>query len=142
MSYNVLIVDDSRSMRKVIKKALTLSGFDLGEWWEAQDGREALQVLEKNWVDLVLCDFHMPVMNGLDFLKAVKSVERYQDLPVVFITTESNQERLRELVELGASGYLRKPFHPEQICRYLGSIMGEDHATGNEMAGTDEGCDF
>ncbi len=140
MSYNVLIVDDSRSMRKVIHKALVISGFDLGEWWEAQNGREALQVLEDNWVDLVLCDFHMPVMNGMDFLKAVKSVDRFRDLPVVFITTESNQDRLGELMDLGASGYLRKPFHPEQICRYLGGIMGDDN--GSRMAGTDDGCDF
>ncbi len=140
MSYNVLIVDDSRSMRKVIKKALNLSGFRLGDWWEAENGRQALDLLESNWIDLVLCDLHMPVMNGKDFLKAIKSIGNYDDLPVVFITTESNQERLGELMALGATGYMRKPFHPEEICSYLSGIMGEDH--GNGMVRTDEGCDF
>src|SRR5512139_4144329 len=96
MSYNVLIVDDSRSMRKVIRKVLDLSGFQVGECLEAGNGREALDLLESHWVDLVLSDIHMPVMDGFGFIRAVRNSGSWEDLPVVFITTESNEDRLQE----------------------------------------------
>ncbi|GLI33544.1 response regulator [Desulforhabdus amnigena] len=140
MSYNILIVDDSGSMRKIIKKILLVSGFDLGEWWEAENGQAALKILQDHWVDLVLSDLHMPVMNGLELLQALKKEKNWSDLPVVFITTESNENRLNELLALGARGYIRKPFRPETIHAHLSEIMGEPNAKG--MAISDEGCDF
>ncbi len=139
MAYNILIVDDSRSMRKVIIKTLKLSGFDIGEIYEASNGKEALEVLESNWVDLILSDIHMPVMNGIEFVKNLRKNEMYKDIPVILITTESNEERLNEAIALGAQGYIRKPFQPEQIREYLTGIMGEPDY---ELGGIDEGCDF
>ena len=140
MPFNVLIVDDSKSMRKVIKKILHLSGLQIGESLEASNGREALEVLESHWVDLILSDIHMPVMDGFGLLRALKENEMWKDLPVVFVTTEANEERLKEVLVLGARGYVRKPFRPEDIRPLLARIMGADHEF--RVASSDEGCDF
>ena len=72
MAFNVLIVDDSSSMRSVIKKTLEISGFDIGQIFEAGNGREALDVLDKEWADIILTDIHMPDMDGLSFLKELQ----------------------------------------------------------------------
>lgn len=140
MSYNVLIVDDSKSMRKVILKTLRLSGFNLGECVEASNGREALDVLEGKWIDLILSDVHMPVMDGFGFIRSLKENGACPDTPVVFVTTEANENRLKELMTLGASGYIRKPFRPEEIGTLLSGIMGE--TDGLRMGADIEGCDF
>lgn len=140
MAYNVLMVDDSGSMRKILKKILLVSGFDLGEWWEAENGLAALKVLEDHWIDLVLSDLHMPLMNGLELLQTLKKEEKWRDVPVVFITTEANQDRLNALLALGAKSYIRKPFRPETIYVQLSQIMGAPNAQG--MSLSDEGCDF
>lgn len=139
MAYNVLIVDDSRSMRKVIEKTLHISGFDVGEIYEASDGREALGMLENHWVDLIISDIYMPVMDGIQFLEELKKKEDYKDIPVVLITTEASEERLSHAMALGAQGYIRKPFQPNQIREYLYGIMGEP---SHEIGGIDEGSDF
>jgi two-component system chemotaxis response regulator CheY len=140
MSYNVLIVDDSKSMRKVILKTLQISGFELGECMEASNGQEALDILEGKWIDLILSDVHMPVMDGTGFIQSLRERDICRDTPVVFVTTEANEDRLNQLMELGASGYIRKPFRPEEIRALLSRIMGE---TDGFRTGTDvEGCDF
>ncbi len=140
MSYNVLIVDDSKSMRKVILKTLQLSGFELGEFLQASNGQEALAILEGNWIDLILSDVHMPVMDGFGFIRSLREKGICKDIPVVFVTTEANEDRLNELMDLGASGYIRKPFRPEEIKVLLNRIMGE---TNGFQTGTSvEGCDF
>lgn len=140
MSYNVLIVDDSKSMRKVILKTLQLSGFELGEFLQASNGQEALAILEGNWIDLILSDVHMPVMDGFEFIRRLREKGICKDVPVVIVTTEANEDRLNELMDLGASGYIRKPFRPEEIKVLLNRILGE---TNGFQTGTSvEGCDF
>jgi two-component system, chemotaxis family, chemotaxis protein CheY len=140
MSYNVLIVDDSRTMRSVIRKALCVSGFQVGEFLEAGNGQEALDLLSKNWVDLILSDIHMPVMDGFGFLRALRAEECWMDLPVVMITTEANASRLEEAMSLGATGYIRKPFTPEKIRAFLQELMGEKDDAFTDIR--DEGSDF
>ncbi len=140
MPYNVLIVDDSRSMRQVLKKILNISGFRLGECLEAGNGKEALDLLENNWIDLVLSDIHMPVMDGFGLLAALKKNPNWADLPVVLVTTESNESRLQKALSLGARGYVRKPFKPEEIRTYLNDILGESDENG--MPFSSEECDF
>lgn len=140
MSYNILIVDDSRSMRKVILKTLRLFGFQLGECFEASNGQEALNILEDKWVDLILSDVHMPVMDGIGFMRSLRERDICGDTPVVFVTTEANEGRLRELMDLGASGYIRKPFRPEEIKALLNRIMGE--TDGFRVGTSIEGSDF
>lgn len=140
MSYTVLIVDDSTSMRKVITKVLRLSGFKVNLCFEAANGLEALDVLDHHWVDLILSDIHMPVMDGFGLLQALQEKDVYQDLPVVLVTTEGNSERLQKALALGAKGYVRKPFRPEAIRSLLLQVMGEADEHG--VATGDEGCDF
>lgn len=139
MAYNVLIVDDSSSMRKVIRKVLQISGFDVGEVFEAGNGKEALEVLNSNWVDLILSDIHMPVMDGYQFLAELRKREEFKDVPVVLVTTEGDEKKLQMAMSMGAQGYVRKPFQPEQIREYLKGIMGEP---AYELGGVDEGSDF
>jgi len=125
MAYNVLIVDDSQTMRRVIQKSVALSGFELGDCWEAGDGREALQILRSHWVDLILADINMPVMNGLEMLRELSKDEMYRSVPVILITTEGSEKWQDEAQALGIKGYIQKPFHPETIRSVLTRIMEE-----------------
>ena len=127
MAYNVLIVDDSQTMRKVILKALTISGFDLGDYFEAGNGEEALTALNSQWIDLILTDLNMPVMNGLELIQKIKENSAYHGIPVVLITTEGSEKRLQELFDLGVKEYIQKPFHPETLRDVLTRIMEKPH---------------
>jgi two-component system, chemotaxis family, chemotaxis protein CheY len=140
MSYNVLIVDDSKSMRRVIIKTLQLSGFNVGEYIEASNGQEALDQIEGKWIDLILSDIHMPIMDGFEFIRCLRENEMHKDTPVIFVTTEASEVRLNLLMSLGARGYIRKPFRPEEIGVLLSEVMGE--SDDRAMGTSPEGCDF
>lgn len=140
MPYNVLIVDDSKSMRQVIRKVLGLSGFMVGDCLEASNGQEALDLLENNWVDVILSDVHMPVMDGFGLLRALRENQEWHDTPVVLITTESNEGRIQEAMSLGAKGYIRKPFRAESIRMHLNQILGVEEV--HELPVTDDESDF
>ena len=126
MAYHLLIVDDSPTMRKVIRKTVTLSGVELDECWEAGDGREALEILRCHPIDLILTDLNMPRLNGLEMLKEMQKEERWRKIPVVLITSQNNDEHFRETSTWGVKGYLQKPFHPEAL-RDLLSRMEEEN---------------
>jgi len=128
MAYNVLIVDDSQTMRKVIQKSVALSGFEMGDCLEAGNGREALEILRSRWVDLILADINMPVMNGLEMLRELNQDEIYRSIPVILITTESIEKWRDEAQALGIKGYIQKPFHPEAVRNVLTRIMEETRA--------------
>ncbi len=142
MAYNILIVDDSFPMRAVIKKVIKASGFDVGEFFEASNGKEALQVMDQQWLDLVLTDHNMPDMNGLELLKAMKRNDTLTDIPVVMVTTEGSDRRVEQFLNSGVTAYIKKPFTPEQIKSHLNRILGEpEHGqVGNDES--DEGLDF
>ncbi len=142
MAYNILIVDDSFPMRAVIKKVIKASGFDIGELLEAGNGKEALQLMDQQWLDLVLTDYNMPDMNGLELLKAMKASDTLADIPVVMVTTEGSEPRVEEFRSQGAVAYIKKPFTPEQIKSHLNRILGEpEHGQASPDA-SDEGLDF
>ena len=122
MSYNVLIVDDSRSMRKVIRKTLQLSGFELGECLEASNGQEALDILEGKWIDLILSDVHMPVMDGVGFIRSLREKDICRDTPVVFVTTEANEDRLNQLMDSR-----RQRLHPQTVPARRDPGFAESH---------------
>jgi two-component system chemotaxis response regulator CheY len=126
MAFNVLIVDDSSTMRAVIKKVIKVSGFNVGKFLEAGDGGEALAVLANEWVDVVLSDINMPNMNGLELIGRMHADEMLKSIPVVMVTTESSDEKVKKSKELGAVGYIKKPFLPQDIKMTLSSIMGEE----------------
>jgi two-component system, chemotaxis family, chemotaxis protein CheY len=139
MAYNVLIVDDSATMRALVRKVLKISGLELGECFEGANGREALEILEEHWVDLVLSDLHMPEMDGAAFLKVLRDHKLWRSIPVVLITTESRQDVLNPILEQGVQGYINKPFRPETVRQHLVNILGEAAAPNVREL---EGCNF
>lgn len=142
MAFNVLIVDDSSSMRAVIRRSIKVSGFNVGEYLEAADGREALTVLNDQWVDIVLTDINMPNMNGMQLITEIKADAMLRSIPVVMVTTEGSEKRMQESVELGASGYIKKPFLPEDVKRTLSDIMGETEDAERDLVEEFEDGDF
>lgn len=139
MALRVLIVDDSMSMRAVIKKTLRAAGFVPDETYEAANGVEALEVLDQHEVDVVLSDLHMPEMNGLEFLAELQAQNRVPKC-FILVTTEGRKERLREALGLGARGYVTKPFQPEGLRKILNLLLGEPD--GDELDDGPEGVDF
>jgi len=129
MAFNILVVDDSETMRAVIKKTVTMSGVQIGEFREAGNGKEALQVLENEWIDVVLSDINMPEMGGVELLREVKRNEVLRNIPVIFVSTESSQTRMDEVTELGAAAYVKKPFVPEKIKTILLDVLNKAYAT-------------
>jgi two-component system, chemotaxis family, chemotaxis protein CheY len=121
----VLIVDDSSVMRKIVERALRQGGLDIGEVREASNGAEALVEAQKGSLDIILSDINMPVMDGLEFLKNLASVEPAKGVPVVMITTEGSEARVVEALSAGAKGYLRKPFTPEQVKERVTPLLGD-----------------
>lgn len=142
MPFNILIVDDSSPMRAVIKKVIRASGFDIGEFHEAGSGKEALKVLDEQWLDVVLSDYNMPDMNGLDMLKAMKQNEMMKDIPVIMVTTEGSRARIDDFMKTGATAYIKKPFTPEQIRTQLQQLLGVPAHGQTENDQGDEGLDF
>lgn len=142
MAYNILIVDDSIPMRAVLKKTLKASGFNVGRIFEAANGKEALQILKQEWMDLVLSDYNMPEMNGIEMLEEMKKDEVFRTLPVVIVSTEGSRERVDWFLKMGVAEYIRKPFTPEEIRSKLNGIMqGDEDGQGITDEG-DEGLDF
>ncbi len=140
MAFNLLIVDDSSSMRSMIRKTVEMSGFDVGQYFESANGAEALEALKNNWIDVVLSDLHMPVMDGLAFLKVVQTDELLKTIPVVVITTEGREQKVEEALGLGARAYIQKPFTPEQIRSTLTQVIGVENVASDQ--GDFDGCDF
>jgi two-component system, chemotaxis family, chemotaxis protein CheY len=112
VAFNVLVVDDSMVMRSMIIRILRLSGLHMGEVFEAQNGREGLQVLNEKWVDLALVDINMPVMNGVEMIEAVRNNPAIADLPIIVVSTESNSDLVESIRQKNVE-FVHKPFTPE-----------------------------
>lgn len=141
MGFNVLIVDDSAAIRKIIKKTILISGFDVENFYEAGNGKEAFNILKDNWVDVVLTDIHMPEMGGITLLKKIREDDVLSSLPVIVISTEGREQKMKEALNLGANGYIKKPFKPEDIKDILLKVMGEEYVRKEDF-GTVGECDF
>lgn len=124
MNCNVLIVDDSPILRMAIRKVVRLAGIEDDRIHEAGNGREALDVLETVWVDLVLLDLNMPVMDGEQFAVELRKNPDLADVAVVVVSTEGNRDRLQRMRDLGVTEMLRKPFEPEDLHRLIGKVLG------------------
>jgi two-component system chemotaxis response regulator CheY len=110
-----LIVDDSSVMRKIVERSLRQAGLDLLVVHEAGSGTEGLDLLRAQPVDLILSDINMPAMDGLEFLRQIRAQNLAPGVPVVMINTESSEEHVKQAIEAGARGYIRKPFTAEQV---------------------------
>jgi len=115
MALNIMIVDDSPVMRAFIRKVVGITGLEVGEYCEAGDGEEALQLLANRWVDLVLTDINMPNMNGEEFVRRMEKDDLLRCIPVIVVSTDSSHSRVQQMLALGARGYVSKPFLPEAL---------------------------
>lgn len=119
----ILIVDDSSTMRKIVMRTLRQAGFDSDDVLEAGDGREGLERLDEGGVELIFSDVNMPNMNGLDFVKALRERDDSKETPVVMVTTEGGDEAMTGAMELGANGYVVKPFTADKLKEVLDRIL-------------------
>lgn len=126
-AYDILMVDDSRTVKGVIAKSLSLSGIALASLREAGNGKEGLEMARARKPDLIFADLNMPIMGGLEMIESLKSDADLRDVPIVVISTEGNEERIGGLKERGIAAFLRKPFRPEAIKEIVGGILGAEN---------------
>lgn len=124
MPYRVMIVDDSPSMRAFVRRVMDLSGFQVDQCLNAGNGVQGLALLERQAVDIILTDINMPEMNGEEFLRRLEEHERYRAIPVVVISTDATENRMQRMLQLGAKGYIAKPFSPEALRTELERVLG------------------
>lgn len=120
MSKNILIVDDSESIREVVKFTLENEGYNV---MVGVDGQDALKFLDGSVIDLIITDLHMPVMDGIEFIKEVRQTDQYKRIPILFLTTESQAAKKMEAKNAGATGWIIKPFVPAKLIGALKKVL-------------------
>ena len=117
----VLCVDDSATMRKMVTHTLTASG--KYSCIEAADGKEGLDLAEREQPDVIITDFNMPIMNGLELTAAIRALPQHRFTPILLLTTETSEKLRGEAREKGATGWVVKPFNPEKLLRTLEKVL-------------------
>lgn len=120
MSKKILVVDDSESIREILTFSLKQAGYEV---MAAADGVEAINFFDGRHIDLVLTDYHMPRMNGLELIERVRNSESYKYIPVLVLTTENQMEKIREARQAGATGWLLKPFNTDKLLQTLRKVI-------------------
>ena len=118
---NVLVVDDSRIMRNIVKNTFSALSIPC-EFVEACNGKEALSQLENKDIHLVLLDWNMPELSGLDFLKKVRAIQKYSDLPVIMVTSEAARYNVIEALKCGATDYIIKPVNEKSFREKISKV--------------------
>lgn len=129
MPDDILIVDDSATIRAMIRRTITMIDLVFGRIYEAGNGMEALAHLADHPMAAVVVDVNMPVMNGIELVRAMRRQEKLKDTPVIIVSTRGSDQRISELEGQGITGYIRKPFRPEQLREVLAPLLG----TSNEQ---------
>lgn len=124
----VLIVDDCSPMRLVIKRIIGMSGFAMEACHFAGDGEEALDVMRKHRIDLVISDVNMPRMDGEAMMRTISADEALRRIPVVMVSSDGTESRAERLKELGARDYVVKPFQPHAFRERLEKVLEVAHA--------------
>lgn len=123
MALNVLVVDDSAVMRRMIIRTLEMTGLPVGQVHEAGNGAEGLEQLDRHWIDLALVDLNMPVMNGEEMIERLRANPELADVPIVVVSTDGSETRLAR-IRPNVNGFVRKPFTPEQLGETIKGIVG------------------
>lgn len=121
MAKVILTVDDSASVRQMVSFTLKNEGYEI---MEAEDGVDALAKLETKSADMVLTDLNMPNMDGIELIKQLRANPDYKFIPIIFLTTESQSEKKQEGKKAGATGWIVKPFKPEQLVGVVRKVLG------------------
>ncbi len=119
----IITIDDSSTMRRIIKNTLKRIGYG-DEILEAENGKEALEILENNPVDLIITDWNMPVMDGLTFVKKIRSNSKFDDVPIIMVTTEAAKEDIITALKAGVNNYIVKPFTPQVLKEKIEQVLG------------------
>jgi len=122
LSMNILIVDDFATMRRILRNILKEIGFT--NISEADDGKSALKILKKEIFDLILCDWNMPEMPGIELLNKIKADGELKEIPFVMVTAEAQKDNIMEAVKAGVNSYVVKPFTAEIISKKLQKVFG------------------
>lgn len=120
MSKTILVVDDSASLRMVVTMALTAAGYEV---IEAEDGEAALRYLDGRKLHLIISDVHMPNLDGLGLVRAVKQLPRYRFMPIIMLTTEDQANMIEEGMAMGVKAWMLKPFQPSQMLAAVGKLV-------------------
>ena len=123
MGCDVLVVDDSAAIRKILQRVLRQTGMAIRAIHEAGDGEEALSMMGQHSVNLVLSDINMPKMDGLEFTRQVRALPQYRFVPIVLLTSESNPEKKQQGKAAGATAWIVKPFDPDQLLAVVKKVM-------------------
>tara|TARA_R110001592_G_scaffold14602_5_gene65073 strand:+ start:58 stop:447 length:390 start_codon:yes stop_codon:yes gene_type:complete len=123
MPYNILIVDDSETVRAVIARTLEMAGVDIRNLHHAENGEVALGILRDEWIDLVFTDINMPVMTGVEMISKMQEDELMSTVPVVVVSTEGSKTRIEDLMNKGVRAYIRKPFTPEKVKEIIDELL-------------------
>ncbi len=123
MAINILVVDDSAVMRRMIIKTIKLCGVEIGNICEASNGLEGLELLQKRWLDLLFIDVNMPVMDGIEMLDKIRENPLTSDIPVLIVSTESNEDRIK-VIDQHRAGFVHKPFTPEILREKILEMLG------------------
>ncbi len=123
LTLKVLVVDDMSTMRRIVKNVLKQIGYS--DIVEAENGEEALKKLKGGGVGLVVSDWNMPVMSGIDLLRAIRADPELKDIPVLMVTAEAQKENIIEAVQAGVSNYVVKPFTADALLEKLQKIFAK-----------------
>jgi two-component system chemotaxis response regulator CheY len=127
VAFTIMIVDDSPVMRSFIGRIVRLSGLDIDNFVEANDGAEALAQLQQGRVDVILTDINMPHVDGEEFVRRLKQSSTFSSIPIVVVSTDRTEHRVKRMLELGAEGYVTKPFSPETLRGEMELVMERVH---------------
>ncbi len=121
LNMKIMVVDDMSTMRRIVKNVLKQIGFTNIE--EAENGKDAFEKIKQGGFGFVVSDWNMPVMTGIDLLRAIRADEALKTLPVMLVTAEAQKENIIEAVQAGVSNYIVKPFTAEQIQEKINKIF-------------------
>ena len=140
MPFNILVVDDSASMRKVLRKSITMCNIGEIHFYEAENGQAALEVLKNEWVDLVFTDINMPVMDGFELVSNLNVDDIHKNTPIVVVTSDLSAENAEAAKQSNIKHIVYKPFRPEGIRELLINLLGlevNEDGDDNESEGLD-----
>jgi len=122
MQTNILVVDDSESIRELVSDALIFAGHNVLKGVNGEDGLKHLKQF-KQQIHLIISDLNMPVMDGIEFVKKIREIPQYQYLPILILTTESQEDKRVEAKNAGATGWVVKPFDEAKLLQFVGKVL-------------------